>query len=313
MSEKGKNVIFLLGAGRSGTTLLYKILSMHRSIAYLSNYQKRYPNWPSLAYLQYILNQFPAYKRRTWFKEKGNAYFNEKRKWLHAVVPTPSEAESVYASCGIPLTPANDFCLQLEISECIQNKFECIRQSAHGEVLLSKRTANNRRIPLLKEIFPSAKYIHLIRDGRAVAYSALQVAWWNDHLLYWAGKTPRQMVENGFNPLELAAQNWVEEMKSIQNGIELLQESHLLEVRYDELLQYPHEKIQCIFDFMGVTSQKDTVFWNFLETLQLAPKQEKWISSWTESELNLVHHLQQETLCHWGFNIKNKAMESKID
>lgn len=308
MSEKGRNVVFLLGAGRSGTTLLYKILSMHRNVAYLSNYQKRFPDWPFLAYFQYILNQFPEYKRATWFKEKGNAYFNENRKWLHSIVPTPSEAESVYASCGIPLTPAKDFYLQPEISACIQNKFECIRQRAHAEVLLSKRTANNRRIPLLKAIFPNARYIHLIRDGRAVAYSALQVAWWNDHLLYWTGKTPRQMVEDGFNPLELAAQNWVEEMKSIEEGIELLEKSQLLEVRYDELLQFPHEKIQSILNFMGVTSQKDTAFCNNLETLQLAPKQETWTNSWTESELDLVHSVQQDTLSHWGFDIKGKRL-----
>ncbi len=307
MSGTGKNIVFLLGAGRSGTTLLYKILSLHRSVAYLSNYQKSYPNWPSWAYLQFFLNQFPVFKRRTWFMEKGNAYFNQNRKWIHTIVPTPSEAESVYASCGIPLTPSNDFCLSPEVSDCLRNKFEHIRKNAGGEILLSKRTANNRRISLLKKIFPDAKYIHLIRDGRAVAYSALQVAWWNDHLLYWAGRTPRQMKEDGFNPLELAARNWVEEMKSLESGTVLLQKNQLLEIQYDELLRYPHEKIQDILNFMGVTSQKDTVFWNTLETLQLAPKHERWVSSWTESELNIVHNVQQEALYRWGFDIKSKV------
>lgn len=300
--NKGKSrVVFLLGAGRSGTTLLYKLLSAHQGVAYLSNYQNRYPKWSFLAYLQHILNQFPEYKRKSWFKEQGNAYFNERRKWLQSIVPTPAEAEPVYASCGIPLMPTDDFFLQPGTIECLQNRFERILQMSCGELLLTKRTANNRRIPILKQIFPDAKYIHLIRDGRAVAYSLLRVAWWNDHVMHWANKTPRQMIAEGHNPLELAAQNWVEGMKSLEHGIPLIPSSNLLEVRYDDLLSDPRGQLQRILDFMGVSAQKDTRFWDIVESLHLAPKQETWIESWTESELNLVHNLQGSTLRRWGF------------
>lgn len=34
------------------------------------------------------------------------------------------------------------------------------------------------RVGFLHEIFEDAKFIHLIRDGRAVAYSLLQQPWW---------------------------------------------------------------------------------------------------------------------------------------
>lgn len=301
MSKKENRVVFLLGAGRSGTTLLYKILSVHQSVAYLSNYQKTFPNWPLLSYLHYLLNQFPEYKRRTWFKKEGGAYFNEKRDWLHSIVPTPSEAESVYTSCGIPLTLVADDSFQQQIAQCLQDKFECIRQASCGEVLLTKRTANNRRIPLLKRIFPDAKFIHLIRDGRAVAYSLLQVAWWNDHVLYWAGKTPQQMVSDGFNPLELAAQNWVEEMQSLEQGTALIRADQLLEVRYDELLSNPCEQLQRILDFMGITAKNNASFWNTIESLHLSPKQEAWTHNWTEAELKMVLDVQQETLKRWNF------------
>ena len=298
---ESSRVVFLLGAGRSGTTLLYKILSIHRCVTYLSNYQNRYPKWPSLAYLQHVLNQFPVYKRKSWFKEHGNAYFNERRTWLRSIVPTPSEAESVYASCGIPRIPDSDYRLTAQVAECLQNRFERIRQMSCGQVLLTKRTANNRRIPILRKIFPDAKYIHLVRDGRAVAYSLLRVAWWNDHVLYWAGKTPRQMIAAGSNPLELAARNWFEEMQSLEQGIALIPSSQLLEVRYEELLRDPHGQLQRILDFMGVTAKKDTAFWDLVESLHLEPKQEAWVHDWTESELKLVLGLQGDTLRLWGF------------
>ncbi|MCE7914337.1 MAG: sulfotransferase [Nitrosomonas sp. PRO4] len=303
MSNRQNRVVFLLGAGRSGTTLLYKILSVHRDVAYLSNYQNRYPKWSILAYLQYILNLFPEYKRRTWFKVEGGAYFNERRSWLHSIVPTPSEAELFYADCGISSQLSSEN-LQQYMAKCLQDKFERIRQISCGKVLLTKRTANNRRIAFLTNNFPNAKFIHLIRDGRAVAYSLLQVAWWNAHNLYWADKTPQQMIIEGFSPLELAARNWVEEMRSIEQGILLIPQSRLLEVRYDELLRNPNEQLMRILDFMGVATKNDVTFWNTIASLRLALKQEAWTSNWTDIELRTVLNIQNETLRKWGFCVE---------
>jgi len=299
---KGNNrVVFLLGAGRSGTTLLYKLLSIHQNVAYLSNYQNRYPQWNFSAVLQRILNQFPDYKRKSWFKEHGEAYFNHRRKWLQSIVPTPSEAESVYASCGIPSLDTDHFLVQPYIAQCLKNKFECVRRLSGGEVLLSKRTANNRRIPILKHIFPDAKYIHLVKDGRSVAHSLLRVAWWDDHILYWTGKTPRQMVAEGSNPLHLAARNWVEEMHSLEKGMALIESKQILQVRYDELLKNPREQLQRMLDFMEITSLTETRFWEIVDSLKLEPRKEAWIQNWNNAELKMVLDLQRETLQRWGF------------
>jgi hypothetical protein len=270
-------------------------------VAYLSNYQKRYPEWPSLAYLQRLPNYFPKLKRNSWFQAHGGAYFNEQRRWMQSIVPTPSEAEPVYASCGIPLTPAEDYRPLPHTANCLRERFERILRTSGADVLLSKRTANNRRVPVLKQIFPNAKYIHLVRDGRAVAYSLLRVAWWNDHVLYWTGKTPQQMVAEGANPLELAARNWVEEMHSLERGIALIEESKLLEVQYDELLQDPHGQLQRILHFMDVVPQADATFQEIIESLHLRPRQEAWSRNWTESELCTVQDLQGDTLRRWGF------------
>ena len=46
----GEQVAFLVGAGRSGTTLLHKLLCLHPQIAYISNYENRFAgfrtDWP---------------------------------------------------------------------------------------------------------------------------------------------------------------------------------------------------------------------------------------------------------------------------
>lgn len=295
------NFFFLLGAGRSGTTLLYKILSAHREVAYLSNYLNRFPEWPSLANLQRLLNKFPEYKRKAWFQEQGGAYFNGSRRKILSIVPTPSECEPLYASCGIPLSLVGDYSLLPHTGNCLRERFEHILQASGAQVLLSKRTANNRRLSILKQIFPNAKYIHLIRDGRSVAYSLLHVKWWNDHILYWTGKSPRQMTAEGADPIELAAQNWVEEMQSLERGIALIQRNQLLEIQYDELLKDPHGQLKHILNFMGVTPQADAMFWEIIESLHLSPRQEAWSCNWTEQELKKVVTIQGDTLRRWGF------------
>ncbi len=299
--SKSKSFVFILGAGRSGTTLLYKILAAHPSIAYLSNYQNRWPTWAFSAVLHRILNSFPAVKRQTWFKKEGGAYFNERRRWLHSLVPTPSEAEPVYAACGLPLTPGHDFYPDKFLAACLNTRFDRVRALAGGKVLVTKRTANNRRIPQLTRIFPDARYIHLVRDGRAVAYSLPRVGWWAEHVLYWAGKTPAQLVADGANSVELAAVNWVEEMKSLEAGLPLIEPAKLLEVRYESLLENPLEEIRRMADFMGLGASLPDQYCQLIESLQLKPRAELWMENWTDKEKRHVDEIQSSTLQRWGY------------
>ncbi|MGH8547529.1 MAG: hypothetical protein ACRERU_02790 [Methylococcales bacterium] len=136
----GKNLTVLLGAGRSGTTLLYKILSAHPRVTYLSNYQNRFPTWPSTALLHGLLNNLMSIKRQSWFTQGGRAYFNEQRAWLKAVIPTPAEAESVYAACGLPLNPSADEIPDMAVIKCFNETFETICRRSGARVLLTKCT-----------------------------------------------------------------------------------------------------------------------------------------------------------------------------
>lgn len=45
----------------------------------------------------------------------------------------------------------------------------------HPRVLVEKTVSNSLRVPFVQKIFPAARFIHLVRDGRAVAESARRV------------------------------------------------------------------------------------------------------------------------------------------
>jgi omega-hydroxy-beta-dihydromenaquinone-9 sulfotransferase len=295
---------FLIGAGRSGTTLLYKILSSHRGVGYFSNYQSHFPGWTYAAVLHRIPGVLPSLKRRFWFSEDGGAYFNDRRRILSRLVPTPAEAESIYSLAGIPLIVEPGHRFGTQTSSRLHAQFNRVRRISGAKIMLSKRTANNRRLDLLNSIFPEAKYIHLVRDGRSVANSLLKVRWWDDHVLYWNGSTPRQMIKEGNDPLDVAARNWMEEMVSLDQGIQLLDPSQVLEVRYDSLLADVRGQLERMLDFLGVADVADRAFWEIVSSLSLHASPESWKASWSEPEIARVTRVQAPMLRRWGFPVE---------
>lgn len=299
----GRNVTVLLGAGRGGTTLLYKLLALHRDVGYISNYAQRFPGLLPLSVLDRLPSAFPQLKRNSWFQPEGGAYFNSRRAKLQAMLPTPIEGEAVYERCGIPLTPQPG--QQPDALACrrLAQAFETLRRWAGARVLVTKRTANNRRIPWLQQAFPQARYIHLVRDGRSVAHSLLRVKWWDDHVVFWAGKTPRQLVQEGSDALDIAARNWVEEMVAIEEGLKLLDPAQVLQMRYEDLLAHPERELDRAFAFIGVPADADPAFRSLLGSLNLAPAKEAWPQRWSPQQLAAVHALQAPTLQHWGYPV----------
>lgn len=299
----GSQVVVLLGAGRGGTTLLYKLLSLHREVAFLSNYQARMPGFPVLARLQRLVRERHALKRSTWFKVDGGAYFERGRSLLHKVVPAPNECESVYASCGIPLHPLSELLPDASACQALAIRLEAIRRHAGAKVLVTKRTANNRRIAWLEKALPGVRYVKIVRDGRSVASSLMQVEWWRDDVLFWAGKTPRQLMAEGHDELALAARNWVEEVAVIDASLANVPANRVLTIRYEDIVARPRETLGSILSFIGIPPQDDPHFMSVLDTLGLRPVNSPWNKRWQPGQRGMVEHIQREQLIRQGYAV----------
>jgi hypothetical protein len=241
---------FRSGAGRSGTTLLYKLLCMHRQVAFISNYHERLPRVPSRLVALLCADRL-GLGLSAWFRPAGNAYFVS-RPWRKRLLPTPVEGEPVYRSCGIPLFPAPGYLPDAATAERLRRRFDAIRRGMSASVMLSKRTANNRRIAALDAVFPGAVFIHMIRDGREVAASLARVEWWARHRLWWDGRTAGQMEASGTPRLAVAARNWVREMAEIERGLQTVPARRVMAVRYEDVLAAPHEQLARILAFLGL-------------------------------------------------------------
>jgi hypothetical protein len=292
-----QKVTFLVGAGRSGTTLLYKLLCLHPGIAYISNYENKFKWFPDGLAAGLISNRIDA-KVNAWFNKRGNAYFIN-RPLAKKVFPTPHEGESVYASCGMPLRYWPGHYPNEAMQEGLRTRFMKIQTGAKAQIFLSKRTANNRRITQLQSIFPNAQYIHLIRDGREVAHSLSRVEWWNNHTVWWDGRTALQMERAGEDRLTICAKNWAYEMRELRKQLATINNERILELRFENLLSNPIDILKSILNFLGLTMTTD--FCDAVDSLELSHRLPAWTDRWTTADLACVLQEQQLILRELGY------------
>jgi hypothetical protein len=290
------NPVFLVGPGRSGTTLLYKMLSLHPKIGFISHYDRQSLRYLPTPWLSRLVTLSISIKQWAWFDNTGNAYYVS-RNWLRKLVPIPVEGENIFKRAGLTLNEYENAADE-QVQHKLRNEIIRLQKYQASKALVIKRTANNRRIPCLAAAFPEAKYLLLLRDGRAVAASLTKVGWWNEHSVWWANhKTPLQMLSEGKSMLEIAARNWVEEMRCIYTGLRSVDDKEVLTVRYEDLISNPIEYIHPILQHIGVDPcvEHDLA----LRKLHLTDR-EAW-RTWNDEEMDLVMSIQAENLRKYGY------------
>jgi hypothetical protein len=89
----------------------------------------------------------------------------------------------------------------------------------------------------LPRIWPEARYIHLLRDGRNVAYSSVQMGWYGNA---WA-----------------ATERWKAAMQSYARLREQVPSERILEVRFESLAEDAASEIKRICEFVGIPYSED--------------------------------------------------------
>ena len=292
--------LFILGAPRSGTSLLYKVLCLHPDVAYISNWMRRAPRVPALAAVSRLAPRFPRFRRSVWFGgDSANAYvYGEQRPLLERLFPMPVEGEPVFRSCGLVPGPPTGPPDPTQVA-CVQRTFAALRRHAGARLVVSKRIASNQRIPLLAASFPSARFVNLIRDGRAVAFSLSQVAWWETDPVWWLGASPLDWQERGGDPWELRARHWVRELESVDQGLRSVPADQQLQIRYEDLVDQPLATVRRVAAFAGLP---DDAGWTAeLGRLQYPNRNQGWYAGLTGAARAQVETIQYEHLRRLGY------------
>jgi len=102
-----------------------------------------------------------------------------------------------------------------------------------------------RRLPLLHGLFPEARVIHIVRDGRDVTLSALD----------WSGGTkgPGKMELWKTEPLAVCALWWRWQVRLGRDAADMLGPARYIEVRYEELVENPESTLRRLSAFLGLS------------------------------------------------------------
>lgn len=289
--------VFLVGAPRSGTSLVYKALCLHPRVSYISNWVRRVPAVPQLAVFNRAATLMPDLRVRAWFGGGDNAYvYGHRRPLWERAFPMPVEGEPVYARAGVGDGGAVNGKIDVER---LRRSISAVRRAGGGTTFVNKRVANNRRIPLLLEAFPAARFVEIVRDGRAVALSLANVDWWPDSVVWWCGVTPRQWEAQGGNPWELCARTWVEELHAAEQGLRAVPERQRLSISYEQLVRDPETTLSGVAVFAGLDPAAPGRRW--LEGVTFPDRNDAWRQRLDASAIATIEAVEGDDLRRHGY------------
>jgi hypothetical protein len=142
----------------------------------------------------------------------------------------------------------------------------------------------------LRFLWPEARYIHLLRDGRDVARSFIPMG--------WAGNVYQ------------AADHWLQTERAWDQLEPLLDERQWIEVRYEELLQDPKRVLRQICAFIGV--EYDDAMLSYPQSTTYAPPDPRHAFQWkhklTAKELGMVESKIGDMLVRRGYGLSGHPL-----
>lgn len=235
---------FLIGTGRCGSTMAYEVLACHPQVGFVSRLDNRWARLPPP-----LRRHSGAVYRRIppvpLFRGRSNL--------------GPSEA---YTALNREVSPLiSDPYRDLTADDVTPWLARRLRAFFDGRAVPGRRFVHKftgwPRAAFLHEVFPEARFVHIVRDGRAVANSLVQMPWWRGHHgpPGWRfGRLPAEYAAEweagGQCMVHLAGLGWKTMMDSYEVARAAVPPDQWLEVRYEDLLADPRKHMDLILDFL---------------------------------------------------------------
>lgn len=240
-------IVFIIGSGRSGSSLVHELISKHHDVGFVSNVDDNFPFFNLHGSLNNRLFRSVIGK----FTRKGRPRF------------APSEAYRLISKKVSPIYINS--CRNLragDVTPALRQSFRTFfvdRYRAQGRRVFVHKYTGWSRVEFFKAIFPEAKFVHIVRDGRAVANSFLQMDWWTGYLgpekWYLGPLNERQQSQwesSGRSFLVLAGMAWEILVNSIEEDVERVGSESVATVRYEDFLEDPLGEMRSLCDFTGL-------------------------------------------------------------
>jgi hypothetical protein len=211
---------FIVGCARSGTSVLRRVLARQADIG-----------------------AFPGEANELWHPR----YY----PWTssdHGASPLWQAPRAFTAASVASWPPGHD--------RRIRRAFGLYRALRGRPIFLNKSSMINYMVPEILSIFPDARFIHIIRDGRAVAYSYAKKEYGKmcAHEALYRSKG----LYTSFDELVLRmADLWKETVQTLRADaveLELSAKGRYTELCYEDFCEEPEQYTRALLDFLGATA-----------------------------------------------------------
>lgn len=286
------DTICVCGTGRGGTTIFFKVLGTHPDLGWVSNIVERYPKYPQLSLLSRLHPL--AVKLRPDSK-------------IGQFLPRPAESLTSLRLCsdGLFQLPR-----ELNAGEILPETIATVRHyhervlSLHGAERLTVKHTGFPRFQFWRTVLNDPRFLHVIRDGRAVAHSMMRVSWWDGTMdSWWWGTMPdRYMSEyenSGRRPAVLAAIVWKHLLDMYDAESRKAVDLPILNVRYDDFSRDPVGQMRQVAEFCDLTFPDK--FRDAIGQFSIRNADVAWRNGFNKEDLDAVELVLGEHLERYGF------------
>jgi hypothetical protein len=304
---------FIFGHARSGTTMLARLIRLHPEVHcnYQAHFFTRAPLLESLVADEEV---------GAWLKRNSN-------RWNHGKDLSP-----------VVLRVVADYILEREAR--LEGK-RIVGDKSPSSLL------DGESVRLMHKVYPDARLIYIIRDGRDTVISHRFQAFidFPQHLTredlnirsdfaenpepYLAGKRSIFTEQS----LRRAAEGWVRNVRETEQHGKQLYGERFFSLRYEDLLECPWKEMGRVWDFLGAVpaepelqaalktemTQNPDADWQQQKAKEIAQplqgvakgKQGTWREIFTPQDRQIFHGLAAEMLRTWGYPVDDKTAASQ--
>ncbi len=291
--QKTKDPVFIIGHWRSGTTYLHHILGEDQQMGYVTTYQTVFPHYlySKFLFLPFMESQMPE-------KRPGDN--------VRLIAKNPQEDE--FALSNINPYTYYQFMYFPEQYQSFYDRFIRFKDTPHvlkkwkadyrkmirkacyntnGNIPVLKNPCNTGRIKILLEMYPNAKFVHIVRNPIVVFLSSRKFF---VELLptLWFHPVDKKFIED----MILDVYEWM--VRDLLEIKKLIPEGNYIEVRFEEFEEDPIRHLEILYEQLGIP--------NFEEARPEFEKYVKKMSGYRKNKYEVIEEgIIEKIYDRWGF------------